>query len=93
MKQKSGKLDALFSAAAVGLFLLGLVSSVGAAGPGTEGLTPSQQQRWEAAQERYQKEYDVCTEDCGGEKACEDKCAKARDSRLEREYQRILHAE
>lgn len=57
-----------------------------------EKLGKEQQRTWQGVQQKLVAEYDVCIEHCGVGKTCLEKCAKARDARLEREYRRLVMA-
>ncbi len=47
-------------------------------------------QRWEQIKGSLDKEFQVCTEHCGADKGCLEKCKKAYESRLENKYQELL---
>lgn len=47
-------------------------------------------QQWEEVKGSLDKEFQVCTEHCGADKGCLEKCKKAYESRLENKYQEML---
>jgi copper chaperone NosL len=57
-----------------------------------EKLGKEQQRAWQGSQQKLVAEYAGCIEHCGTEKTCLEKCAKARDARLDREYRRLIMA-
>jgi len=58
---------------------------------GPSALSEKKRKRWESAQNVARHEYEVCIEHCGGDANCLDKCKRAFESRLDREYQRLLY--
>ena len=48
-------------------------------------------QRWEEIQKTVKQDHHVCTEHCGSESDCLNKCMKAYKSRIEREYQQLMY--
>lgn len=48
-------------------------------------------QQWENRQTMVKREHDVCIEHCGNDVNCLEKCKKAFKSRLDREYQKLIH--
>ncbi len=57
-----------------------------------EKLGKEQQRAWQGMQQKLTAEHAGCIEHCGTDKACLQKCAKARDARLDREYRRLIMA-
>lgn len=47
--------------------------------------------QWESIQKNAEKELAVCREHCGNIINCIEKCKTAFNSRLEREYQKLIH--
>jgi len=56
-------------------------------------LPESGEAQWKAAQTRLLGEYRSCSEDCGRDRGCIDRCRKAFDARAASEYRRILGME
>ena len=48
-------------------------------------------QRWEKIQTLVKREHHVCAEHCGYEPNCLNRCKKAYKSRMDREYQKLMH--
>ena len=48
-------------------------------------------QKWESIQNMVKREYDVCVEHCGNDTDCLNKCEKAYNTRLEREYKGLMY--
>jgi len=48
-------------------------------------------QRWEKIQTMVKREHHVCAEHCGYESNCLDRCKKVYKSRMDREYQKLMH--
>ena len=48
-------------------------------------------QRWEKIQNVVKREHHVCAEHCGYEANCLNRCKKAYKSRMDREYQQLMH--
>ena len=56
-------------------------------------MTESQRKKWdkvEKVQGTLRREYGICVEHCGNDTGCLDRCKKAFETRLDREYQRLL---
>ena len=76
----------------IGCFLIAGAASAGyPAEPLVSDLPTELQERFENIRKSLLKAYDVCTEHCGNDGACFDRCNKAYESRLEKEYQKLLH--
>ena len=58
--------------------------------PGTLELSQAQKDKWIRMQNQAERDYRACTEHCGSEGACLDKCNRAHQNRLDREYQTLL---
>jgi nitrous oxide reductase accessory protein NosL len=54
-------------------------------------LTEAQQRRWGGMQQMLQKEYQICIEECGKATNCLERCKKALNARLDREYKKITY--
>ena len=48
-------------------------------------------EQWEKIQKMVKQEQHVCAEHCGYESNCLDRCKKVYKSRMEREYQKLMH--
>jgi hypothetical protein len=48
-------------------------------------------QKWEKIQKMVKREQHVCAEHCGYEANCLDRCKKVYKSRMDREYQKLMH--
>lgn len=48
-------------------------------------------QKWESIQNLLERQYGVCIEHCGNDKTCLDKCDRAYETRLDREYKALMH--
>jgi hypothetical protein len=64
---------------------------VGTLIPHPAELPQAKRAKWEGVQKVLRNERDGCIEDCGQDQNCFDKCEKAYDSRLGKEYQKLLY--
>ena len=53
-------------------------------------LSPAQKEKWTQMQNLAGKDYQLCTEHCGNDTPCHEKCHKTHQNRLDRDYQRLL---
>ncbi|BBO92668.1 hypothetical protein [Desulfosarcina ovata] len=57
----------------------------------TSAVPNSQKREWAGIQNKLSKEYTACTDDCGGQLECQEKCWGVYEFRLDREHKRIMH--
>jgi hypothetical protein len=57
----------------------------------TSAVPDGHKPEWAGIQNKLAKEYTACTDDCGDNLACQERCWDVYEFRLEREHQRILH--
>lgn len=61
-----------------------------AAEPDISTLPKDKHEEWKRIKSGMEQEYNVCIEHCAGKSECENKCRVAYESRLQREFQRLL---
>jgi hypothetical protein len=77
---------------------LGVTPVMHAAGAGAESsaaadfaVPPDKAEQWQNIRNRVDKEFDICSEHCGSDRACLDRCEKVHQVRLEREYKSLMN--
>ncbi|GAB6906395.1 hypothetical protein DESC_600074 [Desulfosarcina cetonica] len=57
----------------------------------TSAVPQKQKPEWAGIQNKLSKEYTACTDDCGDNLECQEKCWNVYEYRLDREHKRIMH--
>jgi len=98
-KEFSAIVTFTFASAVASFFLAGACATQdkGSTAELTESSQPvysvpeEKTQHWEKIQTVVKREHHICAEHCGYEADCLNRCKKAYKSRMDREYQKLMH--